>query len=188
MHTPSSLSSFPVAKVPVFIGADATKLSESDAIAQYLAESGPLAAQLLGASPLQRAQIRQWISFAESEIQPPVLQLVLPRWGWSRKPFDEGVETEGLALLGRAVGILEGELGTREQGCWVVAEEISLADLSLAGALCWAFQNELDEEARKAWPRVVEWYTRVVEMEKVREVFGPLKFLERRESILAKKA
>jgi elongation factor 1-gamma len=59
----------PFGKVSAFEGADSTKIVESDAIAQYVAESGPAAGQLLGTTPAERAAIRQWISFTNGEIQ-----------------------------------------------------------------------------------------------------------------------
>lgn len=47
-RTPDFLSKFPLGKVPAFEGADGFCLTESVAIATYLAKSGPKADQLLG--------------------------------------------------------------------------------------------------------------------------------------------
>lgn len=49
--TPTFLAKFPHGKVPAFEGEDGTTIFDSDAIARYVAESGPLAAQLVGETP-----------------------------------------------------------------------------------------------------------------------------------------
>jgi elongation factor 1-gamma len=46
--TPEFQAKFPLGKVPTFEGADSFCLTESAAIATYLAQSGPKSGQLLG--------------------------------------------------------------------------------------------------------------------------------------------
>jgi elongation factor 1-gamma len=65
-------------------------LTESNAIAHYIAESGPKATQLLGSDAEERALIQQWVFFAESALQQNVPPLLMPRFGLAA--FDEGVE------------------------------------------------------------------------------------------------
>ena len=56
--TPEYLSKFRIGKVPGFECADGSLLVESDAIAQYIVESGPYTQRLLGSTPLKRASLR----------------------------------------------------------------------------------------------------------------------------------
>ncbi|RHZ54227.1 glutathione S-transferase family protein [Aspergillus thermomutatus] len=177
-RTPEFLAKFPLGKVPAFEGADGTKLVESDAIAQYVAESGPAAAQLLGGAPAERAAIRQWICFADGEIQGPVLQLILPRLGYV--PFDENTEKKNLEKLEKALAYMEGHLRGRN---WVATEEkLSLADISVAAALYWGFARIIDQEMRQKYPFVVSWYEKTIESEGVKQAFDEKKFVEKRET------
>ncbi|RMD44216.1 hypothetical protein DV735_g783, partial [Chaetothyriales sp. CBS 134920] len=116
------VAKFPLGKVPAFEGTDVgsgnTVLFESDAIAQYVAESGPRRDTLLGKDVRERAAIRQWICFSENEIMGPVMQLVM----W--RP--------------------------------------SLADFSLAGACYWGFMQIIDARMRGEFPKVTQWYRRLL--------------------------
>ncbi|PKX93608.1 glutathione S-transferase family protein [Aspergillus novofumigatus IBT 16806] len=176
-RTPEFLAKFPFGKVPAFEGADGTKLVESDAIAQYVAESGPASAQLLGTKPVERAAIRQWIAFADGEIQNPLIPLILPRIGYGA--YDEGVEKKNLEKLERSLAYLEGHLRGRN---WIATEEkLSLADISVAATLYWAFSHIVDREMRQKYPFVVSWYEKTIESEGVKQAFGEKKFVEKRE-------
>ncbi|EHA26797.1 hypothetical protein CBS63078_6636 [Aspergillus niger] len=172
---PVFLSKFPLGKVPAFEGADGTCLVESDAITQYVAESGPAAGQLVGSTPAERALIRQWICFADGEVLGAVTSMVLWRIGY--KAYDEATEKSGLEKLTRALGALENRLKERT---WVATEKLSLADISVAAALYWGFSVAIDAEMRKEYPGVVAWYERVIESEHVKEAFGPKVFVEKR--------
>ncbi|KAI1835467.1 hypothetical protein DTO027I6_2848 [Penicillium roqueforti] len=176
-RTPDFLSKFPLGKVPAFEGADGTTLFESDAITQYIAESGPAAAQLTGATSAERATIRQWICFAQGEILDPVTQLALPRLGI--RPFDEKVEETNLARLERSLECLETHLKGRT---WFASKEkLSLADITVAAALVWGFSMAIDAEMRAKYPSVVAWYERTLETEGVKEAFGEKQFIEKRQ-------
>ncbi|KAG2421112.1 hypothetical protein HFD88_000728 [Aspergillus terreus] len=176
-RTPEFLAKFPFGKVPAFEGADGTTLVESDAIAQYIAESGPAADQLVGATPVQRALIRQWISFADGEAIAPVIELVIPRLGF--RPFNAATETAALEKLERSLGYLEKHLAGRT---WLAtAEKLSLADITVASALQWGFVYAIDAEMRAKYPSVMAWYQRTIESEGVKQAFGEQKYVEKRE-------
>ncbi|GKZ22520.1 hypothetical protein AbraIFM66951_006496 [Aspergillus brasiliensis] len=172
---PAWLAKFPMGKVPAFEGADGTLLVESDAITQYVAESGPAAGQLVGATPAERALIRQWICFADGEVLSSVTTLVL--WRLGIRAYDEATEKSGLEKLNRALAYLEKRVKERT---WVATEKLSLADISIAAALYWGFSMLIDAEMRKEYPAVVAWYERVVESEHVKEAMGPKTFVEKR--------
>lgn len=176
-RTPEFLSKFPFGKVPSFESASGIKLFESDAITQFIAESGPASAQLLGSTPADRALIRQWICFADGEVIGPVIQLV--KWRVKIAEFDEKIETDNLARLERSLALLERHLDGRK---WMVdGEMLSLADITVASALQWGFAMVIDAEMRAKYPATVAWYERVVESEGVKEAFGEKKFVEKRE-------
>lgn len=175
-RTEDYLSKFPLGKVPAFEGADGTTLFESDAIAQYVAESGPAAGQLLGTTPAERATIRSWISFAEGEVLQNVTQMAL--WRLKLVPYNEATETRALSQLERALGCLQTHLQGRT---WLVGnDKITMADITVASALIWGFSMAIDAEMRAKYSAVVQWYERVLEVDGVKEAFGEKKFIEKR--------
>ncbi|CRL26825.1 Glutathione S-transferase, N-terminal [Penicillium camemberti] len=176
-RTPDFLSKFPLGKVPAFEAANGTTLFESDAITQYIAESGPAAEQLIGATPAERATIRQWICYAQGEILDPVTQLAL--WRIGIRPYDEQIEVANLARLERSLECLETHLKGRT---WFVSnEKLSLADITVAAALVWGFSMAIDAEMRQKFPSVVTWYERILEADGVKQAFGEKKFIEKRQ-------
>ncbi len=176
-RTPEFLSKFPLGKVPALEAADGTTLFESDAIAQYIAESGPAAEQLVGYTPAKRATIRQWICFAQGEVQDPVTQLIL--WRFGLRPYDAKIEETSIARLERSLESLETHLKDR---VWLVeGEKLSLADITLASALIWGFSMAIDAEMRQKYPSVIAWYERTLEVDGVQEAFGEKKYIEKRQ-------
>uniref|UniRef100_A0A6P7FQ90 Elongation factor 1-gamma-like n=1 Tax=Diabrotica virgifera virgifera TaxID=50390 RepID=A0A6P7FQ90_DIAVI len=67
---------FPSGKVPAFESNDGKYLQDSNAIAYYVSNE-----QLRGKNEYDRAQILQWIGFAEGEIVPAACAWVFPILG-----------------------------------------------------------------------------------------------------------
>ncbi|KAF7588090.1 hypothetical protein BBP40_006189 [Aspergillus hancockii] len=176
-RTPEFLAKFPMGKLPAYEAPDGTAIFESDAIAQYVAESGPAKDQLLGVSLAERAHIRQWISYAEGEVMANVIPILL--WNMKLFPLEEKTLTASLEKLERAVGALEMHLKSGRK--WLATEEkLSLADISVACSLVWGFRLVLDAELRAKYPNVVAWYERTIESEGVKQAFGEKSFIEKR--------
>merc|ERR1711909_122772 len=75
--TPDFLKKFPLGKVPAFEGSDGTILTESNAIAYYVAND-----ELRGGSDAAaRAQVVQWMCMADNEILPASCTWVFPTMG-----------------------------------------------------------------------------------------------------------
>lgn len=179
--TPDFISKFPLGKVPAFEAADGTVIFESDAIAQFVAESGPAADQLMGATPATRASIRQWISFAQGEILDPVQQLAL--WRIKLVPYDAATETKALERLERSLACLDTHLQGEGGRTWFVpGDKISMADITVASALVWGFAMAIDAEMRSKYPAAVAWYERVLQQEGVKQAFGEKNFVEKRQA------
>lgn len=175
-QSPEFLAKFPFGKVPAFEGSDGTLIFESDAIAQYVAESGPFCDKLLGKDGLEKATIRQWILFSDHEIMSPVMELVM--WRVGMVPFNASVEEKAMATLRRGLGCLECYLVGRE---WLATEdEPSLADFTLAGACYWGFMQVIDSKMRDEFPIVTRFYQRVIAWEDVKSVFQEATFIEER--------
>ncbi|KAF9887260.1 hypothetical protein FE257_010388 [Aspergillus nanangensis] len=175
--TPEFLADYPMGKVPAYRGADGLKIFESDAIAQYIAEKGNCCDQLLGSNAENRAMVRQWICMANNEIMEPVLPCVL--WRIGRRVFDQKIEDINVEKLERGVRCLEWHLRDRT---WVATDtNLSLADISMASALYWGFRYVIDSEMRDGLPNIMAWYDRTLTTEGVKEAFGDICLVDKRQ-------
>ncbi|KAH7141145.1 glutathione S-transferase [Dactylonectria macrodidyma] len=175
--TPEFLADFPMGRVPTFKSASGLALFESDAITQYVAESGPASAQLLGATAEERGVIRQWIDFADHELFEPLTKLILWRYGMA--PFNEEAEKSAFQHLNISLTVLEKQLQGRQH---IASEQLSLADISVAASLYWGFAQVIDLELRDKYSQTAEWYLRVIRDERVKSAFGEKNFIEVRKT------
>ena len=173
--TSEFLSEFPLGQVPTFRSSTGLALFESDAIAQYAAESGPASSQLLGSTLDERAVIRQWIGFADHELFGSLQNMVLWRFGMA--PYDDKLERDSFARFEIALRVLEKHLQGR---LYVATDHLDLADLSVAAALVWGFGHIVDKEMRTHYPLTVKWYIRVIEQEQVKLFFAEKEFIDAR--------
>lgn len=171
------LADFPLGQVPAFRSRSGLTLFESDAITQYVAESGPARKQLLGSNVEESATIRQWIGFADHNVFVPLQNMVLWRYGMAT--YDEKLEAASLFTLETSLLVLEKRLQGRQ---YVATDHLDLADLSVAAAMYWGFGLVIDKKMREKYPLTVEWYLRVIEQEQVKAAFGETNFIEVRKS------
>ncbi|WYZ42207.1 hypothetical protein EsH8_V_001102 [Colletotrichum jinshuiense] len=151
-------------RVPTFKSAnDGMTLFESDAIAQYAAESGPASARLLGVTVEERALIRQWIGFADHELFPPLTTLIMWRYGMAA--FDEIEERAAFTRLHVSLVALEKHLQGRQ---YIATEQLSLGDISVAAGLYWGFAHIIDRELRAKYSETTKWYLRVIRDERLK--------------------
>ena len=73
----STLTELKLLQVPAFEATDGTCLTESNAIAYYVANNALRASE----SPVHSAQVIQWMQFADSEILPASCTWVFPTLG-----------------------------------------------------------------------------------------------------------
>ncbi|KAK5643649.1 hypothetical protein RI129_007494 [Pyrocoelia pectoralis] len=160
--TEGFLNKFPSGKVPAFESSDGKCLQNGDAIAYYVSNE-----QLRGKTDLEKAQVLQWICFAESEILPASCAWVFPILGivqYDKKSFDRAKED-----IKAALGILNAHLLTRT---YLVGERISLADITVACNLLHLYTHVLDPEFRKSFVNVNRWFVTILNQPNFREVTG----------------
>ncbi|KAI5283278.1 hypothetical protein KEM54_002268 [Ascosphaera aggregata] len=168
-------SKFVTGKVPAFEGTDGVNLFDSDAIAQYIAESGPASEQLLGKTAAERASIRQWISYASSDISPDLIALILPRMQLTK--FNAADDEAKLPRLHKALATIDAHLKNRK--FLASSEKYSLADITLVSTLWWGFTLVIGEEDRAKYPNLMKWFKSIVEDELVKSVFGEIKYTDK---------
>ncbi|KAH7124593.1 glutathione S-transferase [Dactylonectria macrodidyma] len=157
---PSFLSKFPLGKIPTFETVDGFNLSESYAIASYVADRAPTSKQeqLLGSTPEERSLVQQWIFFTSLHIDPTVGKLCAWRKGFAE--YDEEVERLSAAEMKRWMDYMETSIKGKR---WFVKSEggPSLADVAIGSVMYFAFAAYLDKSMRREYPEVTGWYVRL---------------------------
>ncbi|KAK4141018.1 glutathione S-transferase [Dichotomopilus funicola] len=177
-HSPEFLAKFPLGKVPAFESSDGTLfLTEAQAIARYIADSGPKAEQLLGEDAKTRALIEMWACLADQELAPnataPFLMTVAKMWEYDEKQY----ETH-LAAVERATKRIATEL--KDGRKFLVGGKLTLADIMVVGVLQWATKFFVDEAMRKELPGVEEYVRGILEVPELKAAFGGLELCQTR--------
>lgn len=180
--TPEYLSKFPLGKVPGLETASGFCLWESDAIAHYVAQSGPQTAKLLGSTPEEKAKVQQWIHFVGNHLMTAVIKLIGWRMGFGT--YDAKTEEEASKELERWMQHLEGHF-EKGEGEWLVktGKGLSLADITAAGSVWLGSIGYMDNEYRARFPKTYDWIKRVQEDPEIGEIFEG-EFLEKRKEPL----
>jgi elongation factor 1-gamma len=173
-RTPEYLAKFPLGKIPSFESSDGLLLIESNAIAYYVAESGPKRDQLLGATPGTRGQIQQWIFFTELQLSPDLFEL--GRWRFGIGSYNKEKEDPCSVSAKKWLDFVEAGLKGKK---WLVGDDEaagpSLADITVAGTLFFGFLTYIDAEMRLEYPEIVRWYEQIKAIPVLTELFtGPM--------------
>jgi len=152
---------FPVGKVPAFETKDGkVKLSESDAIAYFVSD------EVLrgGKGEAEKAQVLQWILFAQTELLPALCGWLFP--SLSIMPFNKDQVNRARAETERCLSALDEYLGLRT---YLVGEAVTLADISVFATLVDLYKNLLDKETKQSFVNVNRWFDTVLNQTKVQE-------------------
>lgn len=152
-------------QVPAFESSDGKCLTDSNAIAYYVAND-----QLRGKTDFEKAQVLQWLGFADSEILPASCAWVFPILGilqYSKQNVDRARDDLKIAMKA-----LNNHLLTHT---YLVGERISLADIALACTFLQLYVNAFDPEFRKPYQNVNRWFTTVVNQPHFKNVVGEVK-------------
>lgn len=142
---------YPLGKIPVLEDGDLV-LAESMAINLYLAQH--YGRHLWPAEPADQARVLQWSFFAVTEIDPPLVQLMIERSFRNESTRDPVNEQRNATAIKRPLEYLEGHLATRD---WLVGPAFTVADLNLACVFTFAASAKLD---LAAWPATSAWLDR----------------------------
>jgi elongation factor 1-gamma len=185
-RTPGFLSKFPLGKIPSLEKPDdGFCLTESNAIAFYLAENGTKKEQLLGTTPEERALILQWTWFTCEQLHQSALNLCRPYLGFQK--YDSEVEKTHFADLSRWMDYIEEHLSVRT---WLVdskdsrqLEGPSMADLAVAQSLWMCFKKYLDAQDRAKYPNIIAWWKKLNNVPECAKTFASQPLLEKREAL-----
>ncbi|CAO1603060.1 elongation factor EF-1 gamma subunit [Xanthoria calcicola] len=168
---PEHLAVSKLGKVPAFHGEDGLKLFECIAIAIYITSHNEQTT-LLGGTRQEYAHILKWMSFFNTEILIPLVEMYLPLIGI--RPYDHSTVTAHETAAQAAVDVVEEHLLTQHNNnhnndnnnhtLFLVGDQLTLADLFCAGIIAFGFQFFYGKKWRAANPHVARWYEGVVGM------------------------
>lgn len=158
----------PLGQVPALELDDGELLVENMAILQYLAALRP-DARLLPSRELERARLRQWLSFVGTELHKSVYNPLLDA------SAPEGAKRYALGKVESRLGWLDRHLASRQ----FLLEEFSIADAYLFAVLNW---SRVAPVRLDAYPAIVAYQARIGARPSVARAFSEELALYRRES------
>lgn len=111
---------------------------------------------LLGSSKQDYANIVMWMSFFNTEIVMPMTQQLLPLIGII--PYDKDQVEFFTSMTERSIVVVEEYLQDRD---FLVAEQLTLADLFCAGLISLGFEYFYGKAWRQMNPNVSRWYEKI---------------------------
>ncbi|EDV90755.1 GH14004 [Drosophila grimshawi] len=162
------LKKFPGGKVPAYETADGKCLTESNAIAYFLANE-----QLRGGKcPLVQAQVQQWISFADNEILPASCAWVFPLLGIMPQQKNANVKQDVEVVLQQLNKKLL-------DATYLAGERITLADIVVFCTLLHLYEHVLDSSVRSAYGNLNRWFVTILNQPQVKAVIKDFKLCEK---------
>jgi len=162
-ETVKSLS--PTGKAPV-LETPQGAIFESNAIARYLAkirrDTG-----LTGDSVYDEAVIDSWVDFAANELELPATVWFYPALGYM--PFNKEAHEKAKTDLAAGLTTLNNHLLTKT---YLVGDQITLADITVASALLYPMKLVCDKAYLKPFGNAVRWFTTCVNQPEFKKVLG----------------
>lgn len=175
--TEEFLKKFPLGKVPALETDDGKYLAESNAIAYYVSN-----AQLRGNSDFEKAEVLQWLSFADGEIGPVAAAWVFPAIGIMQ--FNKNTNERAKQDFSRALETLQARL---VNNTFLVGERITLADIVVFASLIQVFQHVADPSFRKPFFAVNRWFNTILNQPQTKAVVKNFTFCEKEATFDPKK-
>lgn len=153
--------------MPAFETADGKYLTESNAIAYFLANE-----QLRGGKcPFVQAQVQQWISFADNEIVPVSCAWVFPLIGIMPQQNSNAKQDAAVVLQQLNKKLLD--------STYLAGERITLADIVVFSSLLHLYEHVLEPSARSAYGNLNRWFLTILNQPQVQAVLKDYKLCEK---------
>lgn len=162
----------PNGKVPVLETKDGF-IFESNAIVRHIARSNK-DKQLYGSNEYQQSLVDQWLDWTSLELEPPLIQLILPVLGWAEADKDKN--KKAISDTMSALRILDNHLKVNN---FIVGSNITLADIVIANTLVFPFRLLWEEKFRKNFTSVTKWFESVANLPAFTQVWGKLRFCQK---------
>jgi len=170
-RTPEFLAKFPLGKIPVFESAE-VNLFESTAIAYYAAAQKENNA-LLGSTAAEKANIFQWVLFAENELNSNLQGWISPLMGYS--PYMKPNVDAATEKVKRALEALNTILKAKT---YLVGEAVTFADISVVISLSVPYKLVFDKAFRDQYKNVTRYFTTVANKAVFKKYLGEVSLCE----------
>ncbi len=171
------LSKFPLGKVPAFEASNGICLTESNAIAYFVANE-----QLRGNDVPAQSRVQMYINFADNEILPAACNWVFPTLGIMQ--YNKSNTEQAKEEVKKALTYLNDALKTQT---FLVRERISLADITVACNLLLLYKNVLDPQFRAPYRNVNRWFNTMINQPEFKAVLGEVQLCTKMAQFDAKK-
>jgi len=163
------LAKFPMGKVPAFEDSNGVCLSETNAIAHFVANE-----TLRGTNPIDQALVMQYLEFADNEVLPSACTWVYPTLGF--KQYNKQDTEKAQTHLKKCLTLLNGFLETRT---FLVGERVTLADIALACNMLMLYAQVLDPKFREPFANVNRWFMTCINQPQFKQVLGEFTLCEK---------
>jgi elongation factor 1-gamma len=139
-------------------------------------------AQLRGNTDFEKAEVLQWLNFADNEIGPAASAWVFPILGIMQ--FNKVTNERAKQDIGAVLRTLQARL---VNNTFLVGERITLADIVVFAALAQLFQHVADPVYRKPFFAVNRWFNTILNQPQTQAVVKNFKFCEKEAAFDPKK-
>ncbi|KAI8874137.1 glutathione S-transferase [Ramicandelaber brevisporus] len=161
--------SLPTGKVPALeVYKTGEFITDSNAIAFYLASIAPAELGLVGKTPEESAQIVSELFFANTEFNASWVPLLLIILG--RTPYDTKVVETARSDMRRFLSVYEKKLAGGKK--YLVGERFTVADVVAYSELIVPFKNFLAPNWRAEFPEVTRYFGEISKLPAVHAVAG----------------
>lgn len=125
---------------------------------------------LYGENDFQEGLVDQWLDFASLELEPAVMQLILPIQGWIQ--FCKDRHKRAWNDVTAYLKVLDNHL---KVNTFMVGKKLTIADISLVSILVNPFKFIFEEKFRKSVPNVTKWFESICELPAFAKVWGKVR-------------
>ena len=149
-----------------FLETEKGNISQSTAIEYYICSK--YAPELLGKTLIEKAQINQWIEFANCEISHCAKALIYPIFGWDKYEKEKAdKENNNIKNYLKTLDAL------LQKNKFILGDKITLADIVLFRHLRFFMMFHFPEGMRKSlFPKVTSWFQDIMNSQEAIKAYG----------------
>jgi elongation factor 1-gamma len=159
-------------KVPCLVTPEGN-ISESNAIARYIARMAPASTGLLGATPFESAQVDSWLDFCVQDLEIPATLWIAPILGWMDE--NKAVTERATQDLKKGMSLLEKHL---QMETFICGRQMTVADVAIATTLLLPLKLVMDSKAREPYPNLMRWFDLCTHQQAFIDVVGETRLCE----------
>jgi elongation factor 1-gamma len=150
-------------------------LNQSLAIAYFVSDD-----DLKGGNcELVRAEVLQWLCFADNDLLPVIFNHVFPILEVMARPSEEAAAKTNKEVL-RLLGSIDKHLKAKT---FLVGERITLADISLCCNLILLFERGLLKDDRDRFVYLMRWFNTIINQKNVNAIIGSISLCKKLEPL-----